>query len=160
MRRFVLAAMALMLAGPAGAGELRPFVQGSYAALVKEHAGRPLVIHFWSLTCAPCLVELPQWREAQRHHPEMDLVLVATDSPDEAPKLGRTLTRAGLTGVDSWVFADSFAERLRFEVDKTWHGELPMTRLVGRDGAAEAVTGTVSDAALAAWLARQPGGKP
>jgi thiol-disulfide isomerase/thioredoxin len=134
IRRALLVILAVMLAVPAWAGELKPFVRGSHAALLREHAGRPLVVHFWSLTCAPCLVELPQWRDVQRRHPELDLVLVATDSPDESAKLERTLTRAGLSGVESWVFADSFAERLRFEVDKGWRGELPMTQLVGRDG--------------------------
>lgn len=152
MRRALLVVLALLVTTSVWAGETRPFLKGSYAALLKDHAGRPLVVHFWSLTCAPCLVELPQWQEVRRRHPELDLVLVATDPLDDAAKLERTLKRAGLAGVESWAFADSFAERLRFEIDKSWRGELPMTRLIGRDGSAEAVTGSVD---VDVWLTRQ-----
>ena len=156
MRRLLLVAAALLLAMPVWAGDTRPFLKGSYDALLTEHAGRPLVVHFWSLTCAPCLVELPHWQEVRRRHPELDLVLVATDPLDDAARLERTLKRAGLAGVESWAFADNFAERLRFEIDRNWRGELPMTRLIGRDGTAEAVTGSVSEATLAGWLGRPP----
>ena len=50
MRGRLIALLVLLpLALPAWAEETRPFVKGTYAALVREHAGRPLVVHFWSL---------------------------------------------------------------------------------------------------------------
>lgn len=160
MIRLAALILALMLTAAPALAETRPFVKGSWQILVQAHAGRPLVVHFWSLTCAPCLAELPHWQDLRRRHPGMDLVMVATDPIEDAPRLERILARAGLAGVKSWAFADGFAERLRFEIDRTWQGELPMTRLIGRNGDAETVTGAMTASALADWLSRQSGRQP
>jgi thiol-disulfide isomerase/thioredoxin len=153
MRRLILVLTLLVAAGSAAA-ETRQFGRGSWPELLAAHAGRPLVVHFWSLGCAPCLAELPAWGELARTHPGLALVLVATDPPDMAERGAKVLARAGLAGVESWTFADPFTERLRFEIDRRWRGELPMTRLVKPDGSTESVTGSVD---VAGWLARQGG---
>ena len=148
----MLAALALLLLpGLAGAAETQPFVSGSWQALRQAHAGRPMIVHLWSLTCAPCLAELPQWGQLKG----VDLVLVSTDPVEQAPRLQTTLARAGLAGKESWAFADSFAERLRFEIDRRWRGELPRTLLINADGGVTAFTGTLEAAELAAWLERE-----
>lgn len=160
MIRLALALIALLLAVPAGAAETRPFVKGSWETLRAAHAGRPLIVHLWSLTCAPCLAELPSWTALKRDHPDLDLVLIATDPVEQAPRLGSTLKRAGLGEVESWAFADSFTERLRFEIDRRWRGELPRTLLIGRDGAVEAMSGVTPPETLRQWLAVQGVSRP
>src|SRR5260221_557708 len=63
----LLAALLLLLALPAAAAaEPQPFERGSWSALREAHAGRPMVVHLWGLTCAPCLVELPRWETVRR----------------------------------------------------------------------------------------------
>lgn len=151
MGRVVLVLLALIAAFPAWAEETRPFGKGSYAALVKEHAGRSVVIHFWSLTCAPCLAELPQWPKLQKSL-GFDLVLVSTDSLDQAPALATRLKRAGLNKVPSYAFADSFTERLMFEVARDWRGELPRTHLISTTGETTAILGSVEAEILKDWL--------
>ncbi|KIL98342.1 putative signal peptide protein [Paramagnetospirillum magnetotacticum MS-1] len=148
----IVAATLLVLATilPAQA-DPRPFTRGSWQSLVQAHAARPFAVHFWSLTCAPCLVELPRWHDMVKET-GMDLILVSTDPAEDWPKVERTLKRAGLEKMESWAFADLFTERLRFEIDKTWHGELPMTVFVSASGERKAVTGTVTREDFASWL--------
>ena len=38
----------------------------------------------------------------------------------------------GLGKVEQWVFADPMPERLRFEIDRRWYGELPRTHFYDR----------------------------
>ena len=64
------------------------------------------------------------------------------------------LDKAGLDKVESWRFADSFTERLEFEIDPQWHGELPYTLLIKGDGAVEPVLGAADFAALQRWVAQ------
>ena len=91
-----------------------------------------------------------------RDTPGADVVFIAADSAVDAPEpLVAMLTRNGLGQVESWSFADPFVERLRFEVDPTWRGELPLTLLAGRDGGVRRVLGAVDFAALKAWIATQ-----
>lgn len=147
----ILAAAAVSLWAATAAADPRPFVRGSWASLLQAHAGRPLAVHFWSLTCAPCLAELPRWKEAAGLG-GLDVVLVTTDPPEDAAKVERTLRRAGLEGLESWGFADPFAEKLRFEIDRAWRGELPMTALVSASGRIETRTGSLDGQELKTWL--------
>jgi thiol-disulfide isomerase/thioredoxin len=158
MKRWVrhLLALSLLLAAsvPAIAGDLEPFQRGSYKALLAESRKRPVAVHFWSLTCAPCLMELPRWADTARAHPGAAIVLVNTDPPGDAPQVQRTLASLGLGALRTMQFADAFTDRLMFEVDPTWHGELPRTSLIAKGGKATKVLGTVDDAALRAWAKR------
>jgi len=153
VKRIVAALLILLALAPSASADPRPFLRGSWQSLLQAHAGRPLVVHFWSLTCAPCLAELPQWRDTVKGG-GMDFVLVSTDPPEDNAKVERTLKRAGLEKAESWSFADSFVEKLRFEIDRTWRGELPMTMLVSASGERDARTGTVSRQDIESWLAR------
>ena len=64
-----LAILLALLLGLASFGRPRPPTRCPSSAeagpsCAPAHAGQPTVIHFWGLTCGPCLVELPQWGDA------------------------------------------------------------------------------------------------
>jgi thiol-disulfide isomerase/thioredoxin len=156
--RHLVVLLPLLLGAPsesATAGEPLPFGRGSWQELRKAHAGQPMVVHFWSLTCGPCLVELPLWGTLVRERADLRLVLVSTDRISERPERMTAAHKAGLGAVESWAFADRFAERLRFEVDPGWRGELPRTVLIGRDGAVTAFSGAADPASIRRWLDAQ-----
>jgi hypothetical protein len=112
-------------------------------------------VHFWGLTCAPCIVELPAWAQLRRQCPDLALILVAADPvPRAAEEVARTLHEAGLGAAESWIFQPGQARRLYFEVDPDWQGELPRTVRLDRDGTALHHLGTSDMAALRAWYQR------
>jgi thiol-disulfide isomerase/thioredoxin len=154
MMRALAVVIAMLCAVPAQASELRAFGRDGWRQLTAAHAGRPLVVHFWSLSCAPCMAELPRWGRLAAQPHAYDLVLVDTDSIMDAPRVLAILERAGLGGAENWAFADSFAAKLRYGIDPAWQGELPMTRLVAPDGGGETVLGTLDPGALAQWQLR------
>jgi thiol-disulfide isomerase/thioredoxin len=133
-----------------------PFERGSWAKLRAEHAGQPIVVHFWGLTCGPCLVELPHWGKLLAERPDLRLVLVAADPvPQNPERVTDTLSSAGLGNSESWSFNDRFDERLRYEIDPAWAGELPRTLLIDRDGKTTVLTGIADLARVRAWLDAQ-----
>lgn len=154
----MLTTVAALLPAMAGAAELRPFGRGSWQEIVTAHAGRPTVIAFWSLGCPPCIAEMPLWRDVAENHPEVTVVLVATDPIEEADRLSRVLARYGVAGLETWAFADDFVERLRFEVDPAWRGELPRTHLLAPGQPPQVVTGLLEKPALVRWLGAHGGG--
>ena len=150
MLALLLAVFSLCAAQAAGP---LPFERGSWAKLREAHSGQPTVIHFWGLTCGPCLVELPQWGKLQAERPDLRLVLVAADPlPQEADRVSATLERAGLGGSESWSFTDRFYERLRYEIDPAWAGELPRTVMIDREGKVSVLPGVADLAAVRTWL--------
>jgi hypothetical protein len=163
MRLSILAALLLGLAslglatlGIAHAGDPLSFERGSWAKLRAAHAGQPTVIHFWGLTCGPCLVELPQWGKLLAARRDLKLVLVAADPfPQPTDQVAATLDRDGLAGAESWTFTDRFYERLRYEIDPGWAGELPRTVMISRDGTATVLPGVADLSKVQAWLDAQ-----
>jgi hypothetical protein len=65
------------------------------------------------------------------------------------------LAQTGLQAIDNWMFSDSFLERLRYEIDPKWAGELPMTLLIARDGTTRVIVGPADLANVRAWIAAQ-----
>lgn len=141
----------LLACAPLSAQELQRFLPGSYQAIVDARGARPFVLALWSVDCPPCYAELKMLGELQRSQP-FDLVLVSTDAPGTATEASRVLGRFGLDANEAWIFAAPTA-RLRFEIDRSWYGELPRSYLF-MDGQREAVTGALEAATLRACLER------
>lgn len=148
-----------LVSSPAApAQEIHPFVRGSLAGIVAARANVPFVLGFWSLTCAHCQEELALFGRMVKDDARFPLVLVSTDTPADQEAINAVLARHGLTAVENWVFADDFVERLRFEVDPRWHGELPRTYVYRGGRAVHSASGVVQEQTLRAWLSA--GGLP
>lgn len=164
MKNWILVAL-LLVAPPAGLAQtpapadLHPFIRGSWKALRALHKGQATIVHFWGITCGPCLTELPQWAALVRARPDLDLVLVDADPvPEASAGIADTLARNHLATMENWIFADAFEEKLRYEIDPHWRGEMPYTVLIARDGTVSSFLGEADFAKLRGWLDAQ--GKP
>lgn len=148
---------ATTLVGAAVGDETHPFLRGSWAEIRAAHAGRPTIVHVWGMSCGPCLAELPDWAIFLRAHPGADFVLVNGDRPgdDRQGLVDERLAKAGLRELERWRFAEPHLDRLRFEIDPAWQGELPYTLLIARDGAITSFSGSADFSELSGWLETQ-----
>jgi thiol-disulfide isomerase/thioredoxin len=138
--------------------EFRDFDAKSIATIRATQAGRPFVLAFWSIYCKPCRDELGQWGPLQRRYPNIQIILVATDSLANRAILTKILSGHELSAVQTWAFADEFEERVRFAVDRSWRGELPRTYLFDSAHRMEVRSGPAELTWLEPWLARQVSG--
>jgi thiol-disulfide isomerase/thioredoxin len=144
------------LIGSAATDGLRPFVRGSWNEIRKVHAGQPTVVHFWGLTCGPCRVEMPNWGKLLQERPDLNLVVINADLvPNEAGAVSIMLAQTGLAAAENWTFGDGFVERLRYEIDPQWQGEIPRTILIARNGAVTVIDGVADLEKVRAWLNEQ-----
>ena len=138
---------------------LKPFERGSWREVLRAHAGRPTLIHFWGVTCGPCKIELPQLGKFMAEHPDIDVVTVSDDLvPNLNAATQSMLDKAGLAAAENFIFNDGYVERLRFEVDPSWQGDIPRTMLVTRDGAISTIEGSAEISDLDKWSSEQ--GRP
>ncbi len=155
----------LLVCGAAGAAaepadtQLHPFVRGSHRQIVAAHAGKPFVVAFWSATCTNCRDDLELFGKLKQKYRDFDLVLVATDTPEQNHEIAQILQRYHLEHADSWVFADNYAERLRFEIDAQWYGELPRTYFYDVQGHAVGLSGSLEPAQVEGWILKGLGRK-
>lgn len=75
----VLTAAPILLVSAANAGELKPFVRGSWRSIVEAHSGSAFIVHIWGLTCGPCRKELTAWGKLLAEKPDLPLVTVNAD---------------------------------------------------------------------------------
>jgi thiol-disulfide isomerase/thioredoxin len=153
MKRVLLALLLAVAAHQASADEVRPFVRGSWGEILRAHAGQPTVVHVWGLTCGPCRVEMPQWGKLLGERDDLRLVTVHADLvPGEPTAVAAMLRRTGLARAENWNFSDGFVERLRFEIDPQWQGQIPITFLIAADGSTTPIEGMADPADIRAWL--------
>lgn len=145
-------ALLLLLALPSWAGELKPFGHGSMAQIAAAREGKPFILGFWSISCSHCQEDLALLGEFSQKHPTAQVVLVSTDTPEDSAAIGATLQRHGLGSGEAWVFADAFADRLRFEVDRKWYGELPRTYFYDAAHGVTAFSGKLDAGRLERWV--------
>jgi thiol-disulfide isomerase/thioredoxin len=161
MKRQLLAGIFLvgfLLSAPASEAppQLKPFERGSWHEVLRSHAGRPTIVHFWGVTCGPCKVELPLLGGFLKDHPAVDMVTISADLVPDLPGATRSmLEKAGLSAAENWIFSDGFVERLRFEIDPGWQGDIPRTMLISREGTITTIEGSAEMAEVEKWSAQQ-----
>lgn len=142
------------------APETQPLLRGSYQKIIAAHAGKPFIVALWSLSCTHCGADLEIFGRLAKKYAAFNLVLISTDTPGQEAIIARTLQRydLGLNGqkrpgkIESWVFADTYTERLHFEADAQWYGELPRTYFHAAEGKAVAISGVLNEAQTERWL--------
>ena len=142
------------LGAASAAAELRPFDGDTFVRLQAERAGRAFLVSLWSLECPPCRAELALLGELKRTDPEFPLVLIATDPLTQSDEAEAVLAHYRLAAIESWIFADAFAERLRHSIDPAWYGELPRSYFYAADGTVSAHSGVLTAEIIAARLSR------
>src|ERR1700737_1417613 len=161
MKRQLLAGVllvAFLVSAPASEAppQLKPFGRGSWQDILHSHAGRPTIVHFWGVTCGPCKVELPLLAGFMRDHSAIDLVTISADLVPDLPDAPRTmLENSGLRAAENWIFSDGFVERLRFEIDPGWQGDIPRTMLISREGTITTIEGSAEMTELEKWSDQQ-----
>jgi thiol-disulfide isomerase/thioredoxin len=160
MKRMIFAGVFLLASLPAAPAseesKLRLFERGSWQQIVHSHAGHPTLVHFWGVTCGPCKVELPQLGEFMKQHPAVEIVTIDADLvPNSDGAAMSMLQAAGLAAAENWMFSDGFAERLRYEIDPAWQGDIPRTILISSNGGITTIEGTAEQSALQKWSDEQ-----
>jgi len=134
---------------------LKEFVPGSYQAIIDSRQGEAFILLFWSLDCPPCHRELAMLGQLAKERPGMPLVLVSTDEKRLAEEVVSVLEDNALSAVESWIFSEDFIQRLRFEVDRRWYGELPRSYFFDSRHRRRATSGILDEDELRAWLNQQ-----
>lgn len=159
MKKALLAlALAFSLCQPAAAGELRPFAKGEMQRILEARQGRPFALLLWSIDCPYCKVIMERFNALAREKSGLDLVVVSTDGIGERQAILTVLEAHGLGQRATWAFAGEAPERLRYEIDRRWGGELPRTYLFDARHQFTAFSGPLPETAVQQWLAKLAGG--
>jgi thiol-disulfide isomerase/thioredoxin len=128
----------------AEAANLKPFVPDSYPQLLASKSGQPFMLVIWSITCSSCLKDMALLDKMHKAYPKFDIVMLAADDNTAHERIQQILAKNNLTSLENWVFADDNAQKLRYEIDPKWYGELPRTYFFDKSHAREGISGVLS----------------
>lgn len=147
--------LGLLLVSSAAHADVQAFRSGSLQQILAAHHGQPFILSYWSLSCTHCATELTTLAQLQQRYPRLAIVLVATDTPEDIPELVQIVSQQGLQNTEQWVFAAASAEKLRYDIDRRWYGELPRTYLYSASHQAQGISGAIPIEKLEAWIHQQ-----
>lgn len=91
------------------------------------------IVNFWAIWCAPCVKELPYLQEYAQKNPNVELLMVSMDFPEDIEsKLKPFLKKRGLTA-KVVVLDDPDANSWIDKVYPKWSGAIPFTIIFNED---------------------------
>jgi thiol-disulfide isomerase/thioredoxin len=129
---------------------LKTLDMGRFEKIVADKNKQDHLVVLWSFDCPPCITELKKISELHRQYPEYQLTLINTDSMDEQTRVKKMLADYNLRGLDNWGFSDIDAEKLRYDIDSRWFGDLPRSYFFPVNGKVKRLRGALTSAELRA----------
>lgn len=129
---------------------LQTFDIGSFEQIVADKNKQDHLVILWSFDCPPCITELEKISELHQQFPAYQLTLINTDAVDEQVRVKKLLQQFNLAGLDNWGFAHSDEEKLRYDIDPRWYGDLPRSYFFPLKGKIKRLRGALTSAELLA----------
>jgi hypothetical protein len=103
------------------------FVSGSYQQILASNANKPFMLVVWSINCPSCLKDMELLSSIHKSRPELKMIMLAADEPSATEQVQQILEKNHLSDIENWAYADENSQKLQFEIDPKWYGELPRT---------------------------------
>ncbi|EDM43975.1 thioredoxin-like protein [unidentified eubacterium SCB49] len=99
----------------------------TFEHLLYTEENKTYIVNFWAMWCAPCVKEMPILQEYEKNNPNVNLILVSMDFPEDIDtKLIPFLDKKGINAkvvlldapdANSWID----------KVNPNWSGSIPYT---------------------------------
>jgi len=95
--------------------------------LLYTKTNKTYIINFWAMWCAPCVKELPVFEQYKKNNPEVEVILVSLDFPEDIEtKLKPFLKQKGISSTVV-LLDDPNANSWINKIDPNWSGAIPFT---------------------------------
>jgi peroxiredoxin len=115
--------------------ELKEIDEAALKKLATNKTENYRLINFWSITCVPCITELPEFvtvnRMYRRRH--FELYTLSIDSPDQKDAALEVLKK-NYVSCTNYIFHSDDRDRLAEAIDPEWEGPVPYTILIAPGG--------------------------
>lgn len=130
------------------------FTSGSYQQILTSHANRPFMLVVWSINCSSCLKDMALLSSIHKSRPELKIIMLAADELSATEQVQQILDKNQLSDIENWVYAEENTQKLQFEIDPKWYGELPRTYFFDKVHQRTGVSGVLSKEYYEAMFAK------
>lgn len=132
--------------------DFMPFDMNTRKVIEKRYIDQPLIISFWSIDCPYCIGDLKKLGKALSKNTNVKLITVCVDGKESAKKAERILSQANLPKHEQYQYAEVDEDRLRYNIDPAWYGELPRTYFYDAAHQVTPLSGKISNSFLDKWF--------
>ena len=132
--------------------DFMPFDMNTRQVIEKRYIDQPLIISFWSIDCPYCIDDLKKLGKALSKNTNVKLITVCVDGKESAKKAERILSQANLPKHEKYQYAEVDEDRLRYNIDPAWYGELPRTYFYDATHQVTSLSGKISNSFLDKWF--------
>ena len=132
--------------------DFMPFDMNTRKVIEKRYIDQPLIISFWSIDCPYCIDDLKKLGKALSKNTNVKLITVCVDGKESAKKAERVLSQANLPKHEQYQYAEVDEDRLRYNIDPAWYGELPRTYFYDAAHQVTPLSGKISNSFLDKWF--------
>ena len=132
--------------------DFMPFDMNTRKVIEKRYIDQPLIISFWSIDCLYCIDDLKKLGKALSKNTNVKLITVCVDGKESAKKAERILSQANLPKHEQYQYAEVDEDRLRYNIDPAWYGELPRTYFYDAAHQVTPLSGKISNSFLDKWF--------
>lgn len=148
----VLVTTACLLVSGIASADHQAFRADSLKQIEKKYAGKSFLLVLWEISCFPCHEEMGLLGKLKQEHPDANIVMISTDDISKIAEITKMLESHGLSSIDSWLFADTNLEKLKYSIDPEWFGELPRNYIYDVDSSRIGLSGKLTQEILDEWL--------
>lgn len=148
----VLVTTACLLISGIASADHQSFRADSLKQIEKKYAGKSFLLVLWEISCFPCHEEMGLLGKLKQEHPQANIVMISTDDISKTAEITTMLESHGLSSIDSWLFADTNLEKLKYSIDPEWFGELPRNYIYDVDASRIGLSGKLTQEILDEWL--------
>jgi thiol-disulfide isomerase/thioredoxin len=132
--------------------DFMPFDMNTRKVIEKRYIDQPLIISFWSIDCPYCIDDLKKLGKALSKNTNVKLITVCVDGKESAKKAERILSQVNLPKHEKYQYAEVDEDRLRYNIDPAWYGELPRTYFYDAAHQVTPLSGKISNSFLDKWF--------
>ena len=125
-----ISGFALLLSGCSSSGSIQKLDDAGISNLVALQ--KTVILNFWATWCQPCVEEIPIFIRLQEQHPEVEIVGISMDEPDQEAAVEQFAKKIGMNYKVVLREGEDF-EAMVNSIDPVWMGGLPAT-FVFKDG--------------------------
>lgn len=101
----------------------------SLAPLLYTESNKVYIVNFWAMWCAPCVKELPIIEEYKKNNPNVEVLLVSLDFPENIKKSLLPFLKKKSITAKVVLLDDPDSNTWIDKIDPNWSGSLPFTIL-------------------------------
>lgn len=92
--------------------------------------GKVRIVNFWASWCAPCVKELPYFKQiAENYAAQVEVIFISLDFAEEIEKAKKILAKKQICW-DSYLLDETKYDTWISDVHKNWQGAIPVTLLI------------------------------